>query len=157
MTLPRFFLIVVALFSSGFFSMWAADSKLRVELAWGTDGVRPESKEGKEMAELDTKAREKLRHLRWKNYWVVKAKTLVVDSKESQRVTLDRCLVDLKAAAGGQIEVRLNSAVGGKEPKLIKTVLHSMEALKRGEFLILAGDDKEKWDDAWFVIIRSEP
>jgi hypothetical protein len=32
-----------------------------------------------------------------------------------------------------------------------------MDALKHGEFLIIAGDDKKKWDDAWFVIIRSEP
>jgi hypothetical protein len=44
-----------------------------------------------------------------------------------------------------------------KELKLVKTLQHSLEALKRGEFLIIAGDDKEKWNDAWFVIIRGEP
>jgi hypothetical protein len=39
----------------------------------------------------------------------------------------------------------------------VKTLRHSHEALKRGEFLIIAGDDKDKWNDAWFVIIRADP
>jgi hypothetical protein len=55
------------------------------------------------------------------------------------------------------LEVRLNSVNDAKELKLVKTLQHSLEALKRGEFLIIAGDDKEKWNDAWFVIIRGEP
>jgi hypothetical protein len=146
-------LFVAILAVGASFSAVAADCQLRVELAWGTDGARPE---GKELAELDGKAREKLRHFRWKNYWVVKSETQAVDSKEAHRVALDRCLVELKASGSEQVEVRLFSAPAGKEPKLIKTVQHSLEALKRGEFLIIAGDDKEKWDDAWFVIIRKE-
>jgi len=132
----------------------AADCRLRVELAWGTDGARPE---GKQLAELDPRAREKLRHLRWKNYWVVKAETPTLGGKDSQRVVLDRCQVELKSLTNNQIEVRLFTVLPDRELKLIKTVQHSLDALKRGEFLILAGDDKKKWDDAWFVIIRSEP
>jgi hypothetical protein len=65
--------------------------------------------------------------------------------------------VDLKTTGDGHLEVRLNSVNDAKELKLVKTLQHSLEALKRGEFLIIAGDDKEKWNDAWFVIIRGEP
>jgi hypothetical protein len=128
--------------------------KLRVELAWGTDGEAPE---GKNLKELDAKGREKLRHFRWKNYWVVKSTTVAVDGKNAQSVPLDRCQVDLKTTGTGQLEVRLNSVTDSKQLKLIKTLHHSPDALKRGEFLIIAGDDKDKWNDAWFVIIRGEP
>ena len=132
----------------------AADLKLRLELAWGTDGIAPE---GKSLKELDTKGREKLRHFRWKNYWVVKSTQIDLDAKVSQKVPLDRCQVDLKTTADGHLEVRLHSVNDAKEAKLVKTLQHSLDALKRGEFLIIAGDDKEKWNDAWFVIIRGEP
>jgi len=132
----------------------ASDLKLRLELAWGTDGSAPE---GKNLKELDAKGREKLRHFRWKNYWVVKSTPVSLDSKSAQHVALDRCQVDLKTTANSQLEVRLHSVNEAKEVKLVKTLQHSLEALKRGEFLIIAGDDKDKWNDAWFVIIRAEP
>jgi len=132
----------------------AAARKLRLQLAWGTDGTAPE---GQNLKELDTKGREKLRHFRWKNYWVVKSTQVGLDAKVSQRVPLDRCQVDLKTTGDGHLEVRLHSINDAKEVKLVKTLQHSLDALKRGEFLIIAGDDKEKWNDAWFVIIRGEP
>lgn len=134
-------------------AMEGADCRLRVELAWGTDGARPE---GKQLSELDPRAREKLRHLRWKNYWIVKSENSVIGEKDPGKIALDRCQVELKSLPNNQIEVRLYSVLPDKELKLIKTVQHSLDALKRGEFLILAGDDKKKWDDAWFVIIRSD-
>jgi hypothetical protein len=131
----------------------AGDLKLRIELAWGTDGTPPE---GKSLKELDAKGREKLRHFRWKNYWVVKSTSVALDARIAQSVPLDRCQVDLKTTPNGQLEVRLNSVTDAKQLKLIKTLQHSPEALKRGEFLIIAGDDKDNWNDAWFVIIRGE-
>ena len=132
----------------------AGDLKLRLELAWGTDGDAPE---GKNLKELDAKGREKLRHFRWKNYWVVKSTPVVLDAKAVQKVALDRCQVDFKTAPDGNVEVKLHSINEAKEAKLVKTLRHSHEALKRGEFLIIAGDDKDKWNDAWFVIIRAAP
>lgn len=131
----------------------AADCKMRVDLAWGTDGTKPE---GKDLVELDGKTREKLRHFRWKNYWVVKSDVQTIDDKAFQKVTLGRCIVEMKKLGDGQVEVRLHSVNDKNESKLVKKVTHSLDALKRGEFVIIAGDDKEKWDDAWFVIIRIE-
>ena len=132
----------------------AGDLKLRLELAWGTVGDAPE---GKNLKELDAKGREKLRHFRWKNYWVVKSTPVVLDAKAVRKVALDRCQVDFKTAPDGNVEVKLHSINEAKEAKLVKTLRHSHEALKRGEFLIIAGDDKDKWNDAWFVIIRADP
>lgn len=131
----------------------AADCKIRVDLAWGTDGSKPD---GKDLVELDPKARERLRHFRWKNYWVVKSDVQTIDEKAFQKFTLGRCIVELKKTADGQVEVRLHSINDKNETKLVKKVFHSLDALKKGEFVIIAGDDKEKWDDAWFVIIRTE-
>jgi hypothetical protein len=37
----------------------------------------------------------------------------------------------------------------------VKPVHHSMAALRKGEYCILAGDDKSVWDDAWFVIVTA--
>ena len=150
--LPLGFLLMLGALSP--LAAVASDLKLRLELAWGTDGSAPE---GKNLKELDAKGREKLRHFRWKNYWVVKSTPVSLDSKSAQHVALDRCQVDLKTTANGHLEVRLHSVNEAKEVKLVKTLQHSLEALKRGEFLIIAGDDKDKWNDAWFVIIRAEP
>jgi len=135
-------------------SMAAGDLKLRLELAWGTDGVAPE---GKNFRELDARGREKLRHFRWKNYWVIKSTSVELDPKAVQKVALDRCQVDFKTTSDGHVEVKLHSINEAKEAKLVKSLRHSHEALKRGEFLIIAGDDKDKWNDAWFVIIRADP
>jgi hypothetical protein len=130
-----------------------AESKLKVELAWGTDGEKPL---GKELTALDPKAREKLRHLRWKNYWVVKSESPSVTSREARKVPLDRCLLEMKKVDGGQqLEVKVHTVTEKEPPKLLKTVHHSMDALRRGEFLVIAGDAKDRWDDGWFVIIRS--
>lgn len=147
-------LLLLALGVSTPLTSMAADLKLRLELAWGTDGNAPE---GKNLKELDAKGREKLRHFRWKNYWVVKSTPVTLDSKMVQKVALDRCQVDLKTTVDGHVEVRLHSVNDAKELKLVKILQHSLEAFKRGEFLIIAGDDKDKWNDAWFVIIRGEP
>jgi hypothetical protein len=143
--------IIVLLFSNASIA-WAGDTRVHVQLVWGTDNAKPKDRE---LTDLDEKAREKLRHLRWKNYWVVKAETPAINDREFQKVTLDRCVVEIKDIGHGQIEVRLHTIKDKGELKHVKTVHHPMSALKNGEFLILAGDDKAKWDDAWIVIIHS--
>jgi hypothetical protein len=39
------------------------------------------------------------------------------------------------------------------EDKLTKTLRVSMQAIERGELAVLAGDSKEKYGDAWFVVV----
>jgi hypothetical protein len=39
------------------------------------------------------------------------------------------------------------------EGRLTKTVRQSVQALEKGELAVLAGDDKDNYADAWFVVI----
>ena len=129
----------------------AADVPYRVQLVWGTDEARPE---GKELKPLDPAMAARLRQLRFKNYFVTKTEFATPDSKEHRRVTLsDRCAVDLKEVEGGKLEVRMLSLKPGSEPKQVASRAVGLEALKKGEMMIYAGDSKDRWDDCWLVIV----
>ena len=41
--------------------------------------------------------------------------------------------------------------------KWTKTIRQSVKALNQGELAVLAGDDKDKYDDAWFVVLSAKP
>jgi hypothetical protein len=144
-------LVAVASVALGNASVVAGEVPIKAQLIWGTDGAKPDDKDFKE---LDPKVREKLRHLRWKNYWVVKAKTQDINDKEGKKFVLsEKCAVEFKELADDKLEVSLYTIKAGGAEKLVKTFPCSLAALKNGEYLILGGDDKEKWDDAWIVII----
>lgn len=145
------FIVLVALITSGFsLTVSAAGFKAKLQLAWGTDGSKPG---GKDWTELDAKAKAKLRNLRWKNYWVVKTAESTVSGASQRTVLSDKCAVDTREVAGGFLEVRIFDLKAGSEPKLVKTVQHAIKALKGGEYCIIAGDDKNSWENAWVVII----
>lgn len=123
----------------------------RVQLVWGTDGQRPV---GKDMKPLDAAAASRLRQLRWTNYFVTKTEFSPADAKEPRRVTLsDRCAVDLKEVEGGKLEVRMLSLKPGTEPRQVANRTIGLDALKKGEMLVYAGDSKDRWDDCWLVIV----
>lgn len=133
---------------------WAADLKVQARLVWATDQAKPE---GSKYTALDAKSREKLRPYKWKNYWVVNQAAAQIGDKKPTLVSLsEKCAIDLKDMGDGSAQIRLYELKAGSEPKLVKPVKHSMEALKKGEYCILAGDDKAVWDDAWFVIVTAE-
>ena len=130
---------------------WAADLKLRSQLVWGTDGAKPD---GKDLVELDSKLKEKLKALRWKNYWVIKSQDTEVSDKE-QRAQLGKCAVTLRKVGNGQVEVKLFSISGEGKHKHLRTVTEPVEKLDKGGTLIIGGDSKDTWDDAWMVVITA--
>jgi hypothetical protein len=135
------------------FSAGAEDLVLRAQLVWGTDQKKPENSK---YTELEAKAREKLRQFKWKNYWVVNKAVSPIGAKKPTMVSLsDKCAIDIRDVGDGFAEIRLFELKAGAEPKLVKPVRHSMDALRKGEYCILAGDDKAVWDDAWFVIVAA--
>ena len=144
-------LLAATIFSSAGAS-FAAEVKLRVQLAWGTDGEKPA---GKDLTQLDPKSREKLRHLRWKNYWVVKTEETTVSSTARRLTLSDKCAVDLKDIGNGHLEVRIFDLKPGAEPKFVKSIQHAIKALREGEYCVIAGDDRANWENAWFVIITA--
>ena len=131
----------------------ATDLRIKAQLAWGTDDSKPP---GKELRELDPKLREKFRHLRWKNYFVVKAQTAAIASKTTQKVVLsDKCSLALRDVGDGNLEIRIFGVNPGGQHAAIKTESCSIEKLKAGHIFAFAGDTKEKWDDAWLVIVTA--
>jgi hypothetical protein len=129
------------------------DLQVQARLVWGTNNPKPE---GSKYTALDPKGREKLRQFKWQNYWVVTQAISKLDTQKPSRMTLsEKCAVDVKDLGNGTAEIRLFELKPGTEPKLVKPVHHSVSALKKGEYCILAGDDKSVWDDAWFVIVTA--
>ncbi len=129
------------------------DLQVQARLVWGTNNPKPE---GSKYTALDTKGREKLRQFKWQNYWVVHQAVSKLDAQKPSRMALsEKCAVDVKDLGNGTAEIRLFELKTGTEPKLVKPVHHSISALKKGEYCILAGDDKAVWDDAWFVIVTA--
>lgn len=130
----------------------AGEFKVRAQLAWGTDDMKPNDPA---LHELDPKIREKFRHLRWKNYFVVKSESVGVPQKEPKKVQLsEKCLIDVREK-DSMVEVRIYSAKAGAAPSLVKTDSIAVQKLKDGHVFAFAGDTKEKWDDAWLVIVTA--
>ena len=120
--------------------------------AWGTDDAKPV---GKDYPELDTKCREKLRQFRWKHYWVLKTETTSVVNSANRVKLSDKCAVELRDTGNGHLEAKIFDLRGGQS-KFVSSVQHPIKALRDGEHLIIAGDAKDKWDDAWFVVVTAE-
>jgi hypothetical protein len=128
--------------------------RARVQLVWGTDDTKPK---GESLTPLDEKTREKfLRHLRWKNYFVVKSAAAAVSAKEPTRLSLSKqCSVDLRDLGDGHVEIHIHSLGDKQDPKLVDTKKLSVTELRKGHTYVFGGDSKDNWDDAWFVVVTS--
>ncbi len=135
---------------------FGADQKLRVQLVWGTNEAEAPAKD---LKPLEDSIRDKfLRQLRWKHYFVVKSAMAEASAKEFGKVTLsEKCAVELKEVADRQLEVRILSLKDGKEAKLVATRKVSLDDLRKGHLFVYGGDSKDRWDDAWLVVIAVEP
>lgn len=123
--------------------------KLRAQLIWGTDESKPKDATYKE---LDAELRQKLgRVFKWKNYWRISEQKCGLNAGETKKLKMSaKCELELRHLDDATIEIKLYG-----EGKLTRTVKQSVKALEKGEFTILAGDDKENQNDAWFVVLTS--
>ena len=131
----------------------AGEFKVRAQLAWGTDDMKPNDPA---LHELDPKIRDKFRHLRWKNYFVVKTADTASSPKVCRLELSAQCAVELQEV-GGQVVVRIFSLKPGAEPKLAATKTVDLGELRKGHIFAFGGDSKDNWDDAWLMIIRLAP
>ena len=132
----------------------AGECNIRAQLIWGTDEEKPADKE---LRELDPKVADKLRHVfKWKNYLEITNLTIVLSPQMSKTVTMSpKCKLELKTIEAESkkpedalIEVKLFG-----EGKKVTTKRQPIKLLQQGEYSILAGDDKEKRENAWFVVL----
>lgn len=124
--------------------------KLRSQLIWGTNDPKPG--DGK-CTDVEPAIRERLsRVFKWQNYYLVKSVDVPVMPGETPRVRMsEKCELEFKLVDDFTLEIKLFG-----EGKLAKTIRQSLQALRQGELAVLAGDSKEKFGDAWFVVI-SQP
>jgi hypothetical protein len=132
-------------------STFAGDLALRTQLVWGTDGERPVDVTVKE---LDSQLKKKLGSIfKWKNYFEVNQQKITLGPKESKKLKLsNKCEIELRFLDDNTLEIKLFG-----EGKLTKTVRQSVKSLVLGDIAVLAGDDKDKYNDAWFVILSVPP
>lgn len=125
----------------------AMDLKLRGQLIWGTNDPKPADGS---CTDVDPALKARLsRVFKWQNYFQIRALDIVVPPGDARRVRMsDKCELELKLMDDFTLEVRLFG-----EGKLVKTVRQSVQALRQGELSILAGDSKERFGDAWFVVL----
>lgn len=116
---------------------------LQAQLVWATDGTKPA---GKELKELDSATRDKLRGVfRWKEYLEISKQEFQVTTAVLSRVRLSpKCEIEVERFGQETFEVKLFGEG--------KMVVKKRQSLKPAELLVLAGDDKD--DTAWFVVIR---
>jgi hypothetical protein len=127
----------------------AADLELKAQLLWGTDDQKPKDATFKE---LDPKIKRKLGAVfKWKNYFEIKAQKILLPGRGAKKVRMSpKCELELKLADEATLEVKLFG-----EGRWTKTVRQPVRALRQGELAVLAGDDKDKYGDAWFVVITA--
>ena len=127
----------------------ASDICLRTQLLWGTDEDKPADSSYRE---LDPKLKQKLsRVFKWKNYFENSQQKVTLGGKDAKRLKLSaKCEIELRFVDDNTLEIKLFG-----EGKLTKTIRQSVKALNQGELAVLAGDDKEKYNDAWFVVLSA--
>jgi len=143
--------VVVALFGwlATLPSCLGADLNLKTQLLWGTDDEKPKDAAFKE---LDPKIKKKLCQVfKWKNYFEINQQKLSLSPKETKKLKMSsKCELDLRFVDDNTLEIKLFG-----EGKWTKTIRQSVKALNQGELAVLAGDDKDKYGDAWFVVLSA--
>ncbi len=137
-TWPALFVLIS---SVGLANVAAADTKLEVQLIWGTNG---ESSPDKNHKVLDPALSKKLGMFKWKKYFTVNREEISLTSHGAQKIRLGQCEVAIKQIEGSRYEIN----VFGKG----KHVRKITEKITKEDSLAIAGDDKN--DCAWIILIR---
>ena len=122
------------------------------QLVWCTDKDKPADKK---LENLDPKLGGKIRKIfKWKNYFEVSRKVLSLPGDDGKRVKISgRCEVIVRELPGEQMEV----ALFGDKQLAGKAVQKYAPILAKGEHLVIGGDDKDNYGDAWLLVISAAP
>jgi hypothetical protein len=141
---PRLLLrwIVVAATLLAFTCAQAAEIKVEVMLVWGANEAKSPNAKHKP---VDKELAKKLGDVfKWKYYFEVNRQTETIPSRATKRIKVSpKCEIDITELEGPKVEVTLY----GEGKKLNRSV----KQLNKGEYFILAGDDKN--ESAWFIIV----
>jgi hypothetical protein len=142
--------LAVVLFAGGAAQLQAADLNLKALLIWGTDDQKPKDATFKE---VEPELKKKLVGVfKWKNYFEITQKTITLSPKEPKKLRMSpKCELEISFADQANLDIKLFG-----EGRWTKTIRQNVKALLRGELAVLAGDDKDRYGDAWFVVISTD-
>ena len=138
--------LIISLFAVAYMAMAfparAADTLFHASLIWGTDEMKPD---GHNLREVESKTKDKLKAIfKWKNYFEVDAQDFKVATNEFRKIKMSsKCEVEVHNLGKDGMEIKLFG-----EGQLVKKIKQQTPI---GESLVLAGDDKNA--SAWFVIL----
>jgi hypothetical protein len=123
------------------------DQKLQAVLIWATDEEKPSDQE-KELKDLEPALKDKIKFLKWKNYFEVgERKSVVIRSGETKALQLShKCQLKLHYTDKEGLQVEL---IGDNKP-----VWKKNQTMPGKDILIIGGDDKNS--TAWLVALKSE-
>jgi hypothetical protein len=122
----------------------AADLTLDVRLIWGSnDKTSPDPTH----KPIDTPLTRKLgKLLTWKHYFEVNRKEIAIPLNAAKTIELSgECAIEVKNLGESRVEVKLFRAG--------KFVSKTVEAVPKGDWLLLGGDSANK--TAWFVVLKT--
>lgn len=120
----------------------AEELKVEAQLIWGANAEKSPDASHKP---VDKVTADKLKNVfKWKNYFLVNKQNAVIPNRGTKQIQLSRqCAVEITELPGPKVEVKL---IGEHKP-----VNKTVKSLSKGEFFVIAGDDKN--ESAWFVVI----
>lgn len=124
---------------------WSAqgeEMKIQAVLVWATDDSKPPP--GKNYQPLQLDLRNRLRALKWKNYFEVRRVEFTASSAQKRITVSPKCELDVRALGNSIVEVTLFGK--GKQVAKVKG------ALPKNEILVPAGDAPN--ETAWLVILK---
>ena len=142
---PAFLALLLLLVTFAPLSLRAEDLNLEAKLIWGTNSDKaPEPA----IPEVDKATAEKLQNVfKWKHYYLCNKTNAFIPSRTTRPIVLSKqCTVEITELAGPKVEVKL---IGEGKP-----VNTTKKSLSKGEYFVLAGDDKDH--TAWFVVINQK-
>jgi hypothetical protein len=137
----RRWMMVLALIGS-LVAAQAAELKLEVVLIWGSNEEKSPDPKHKPLTGEMAKRLSKV--FKWKHYFEVNKINETIPNRGTKKIKVSpKCDIEITEMEGSSVEVKLYG-----EGKLINK---SVKQLSKGEYFVLAGEDKN--ETAWFIMI----
>lgn len=134
--------VMVTLFLMAQMPAQAAEIKMEIRLIWGSNEAKSPNPKHKP---VDAETAKKLgKVFKWKHYFDVKKLNETIPNRGTKRIHVsEKSEIEITEMEGPKIEVKQYG-----EGKLISK---SVKQLNKGEYFVLAGDDKNEC--AWFILL----
>lgn len=126
----------------------AADLALSSRLVWATNQPAPKEDNLKPVSKkLESKF---VKIFKWKNYYEISNKKFTFPKHDGKKTPLSpKCEIIMTILDKDTLQVKVFG-----EDQLQRTVKQPLKPiLEDGELLVVAGDDKDSYGDAWFLVI----